>query len=358
MDIGELRVDVAFLGVPACDEFGNADGTTGAARCGSLGFAMVDAARARCVVLVTEDLVSFPHALASIRQDQVDLVVTVNSVGDPKKIAVGAVPTTANPRELLIARYVADVLINSGLFVDGFSMRTGSDASAVATTRYLREEMVARGVRARWALGGIAGDLVEMSHEGLVSTLLDVRSLDAAAVDDLAGNSNHREISANEYANPFSKGAAVDELDMVVLPALEVGLDFGVNVLTGSNGVMSGTSGGHCDAAAGAKLAVVVAPLLRGRVPTVVEQVTTLVTPGSCVGALVTDYGVAVNPARPELADRLSAAGLPVRPIEELYDLCTTLVGKPGSEEFTDKVVGIVRYRDGSVIDTVHEVAR
>ncbi len=52
---GELNIDVAFLGVPSCDEFGNANGYTGKACCGSLGYAMVDADNAKQVVMLTED---------------------------------------------------------------------------------------------------------------------------------------------------------------------------------------------------------------------------------------------------------------------------------------------------------------
>ena len=50
---GELNIDVAFLGVPSCDEFGNANGYTGKACCGSLGYAMVDADNAKKVVMLT-----------------------------------------------------------------------------------------------------------------------------------------------------------------------------------------------------------------------------------------------------------------------------------------------------------------
>ena len=57
---GELNIDVAFLGVPCSDEFGNANGTHGRSCCGSLGYAMVDAHFARRVVLLTEELVPFP----------------------------------------------------------------------------------------------------------------------------------------------------------------------------------------------------------------------------------------------------------------------------------------------------------
>ncbi len=107
---GELNIDVAFLGVPCSDEFGNANGTHGRSCCGSLGYAMVDAHFARRVVLLTEELVPFPNMPASLMQDQVDYIVQVDSVGDPAKISVGAARVTSNPRELMIARYAADVI--------------------------------------------------------------------------------------------------------------------------------------------------------------------------------------------------------------------------------------------------------
>ncbi len=72
VESGELQIDVAFLGVPTCDEFGNANGYTGDACCGSLGYAKVDAAAARSVVLLTEAIVPYPHHPASLAQDQVD----------------------------------------------------------------------------------------------------------------------------------------------------------------------------------------------------------------------------------------------------------------------------------------------
>lgn len=352
---GELQPDVAFLGVPTCDRLGNANGISGKARCGALGYAQVDAAHAKCVVMLTEELVPYPNQPASIRQDQVHLVVHLPSVGDPARIGVGATRVTKNPRDLLIAQRAAQVLAGSGLFDDGFSVQAGSGASSIAAIKYLREHMQATGTKAAWALGGITGAMVDLYEAGLVGKLIDTQSFDLRAIDDLATNPNHHEISAAEYANPLGLGAYVDELDMVILSALEIDLDFNVNVLTGSDGVMRGASGGHCDTARGAKLAIVVAPLLRSRTPTVVERVTTLVTPGSDIAALVTDAGVAVNPSRPDLAERLRGL-MPLASIEQLMDRSITIAGKPSSPRFGDKVVGVVRYRDGSVIDKVHEV--
>lgn len=353
---GELSIDVAFLGVSTADELGNANGITGRSRCGALGYAMVDAAHAGRVVLLTEEIVAFPNHPASIGQDQVDLIVTVDAVGDPSRIGVGATRVTKNPRDLLIARRAAQVLAGSGLFTDGFSVQAGSGASSIATIRYLRETMHETKTRARWALGGITGAMVDLHDEGLIDMLIDTQTFDQRAIEDLRTDPAHHEISAAQYANPIGKGAYVDELDMVILSALEIDLNFNVNVLTGSDGVMRGASGGHCDTARGAKLAIVVAPLLRSRTPTVIEKVTTLVTPGSDVSALVTDAGIAVNPNRPDLHERLRELGLPLTSIEDLMQLSIDIAGRPRTPRWGDKVVGVVRYRDGSVIDEVHEV--
>lgn len=353
---GELHIDVAFLGVPACDAMGNANGTTGRGRCGSLGYAKVDARYADTVVLLTEELVPYPHLPASIGQEQVDWIVPVDSVGDPSKISVGAARITSNPRELLIARHAADVIEHSGYFRDGFSLQTGSGASSTAAIRFLEPRLRRHGVTAGFALGGVTAGIVDLHQAGLIDKIIDVQSFDVVAGRSLADNPKHMEISADQYASPLGKGAAVDELDVVILSALEVDLDFNVNVVTGSDGIMMGASGGHCDTAAGANLSIIVAPLIRGRIPTVVPKVTTLVTPGENVGVLVTDHGIAVNPSRPDVKARLLAAGLPVLEIGDLYERATRITGVPAPIEFGDRIVGLIRYRDGSVIDVVRDV--
>ncbi|MDF7662281.1 citrate lyase subunit alpha [Erwiniaceae bacterium L1_54_6] len=353
---GELSIDVAFLGVPCSDEFGNANGTEGRSACGSLGYAMVDARFAKKVVLLTEELVPFPNMPASLGQEQVDLIVQVASVGDPAKISVGAARVTSNPRELMIARYAADVIEHSGYFRDGFSMQTGSGAAATAATRFMEEKMARHGVKARFALGGITGSLVDLHEKGLIEKLLDTQCFDSEAAASLRRNPNHVEISTDVYANPGGKAASCDQLDVVILSALEIDVDFNVNVITGSDGVMRGASGGHCDVAAAANLTIVVAPLLRSRIPTVVKRVTTRLTPGESIDVLVTDHGIAVNPARPEIRERLLAAGMKLVDIAALYQRAVALTGEPKPIAFTDRIVGVIRYRDGSVIDVVRQV--
>lgn len=353
---GELKIDVAFLGVPACDIFGNANGRTGKASCGSLGYARVDAEYANKVVMITEEILDYPHHPISIAQDQVDLIVKVDHVGDAAKIGADATRMTTNPRELLIARRAADVIIKSGYFKEGFSIQTGTGGASLAVVRFLENKMRSQNITADFALGGITSAMVDLHEKGLIKKLLDVQSFDAGAASSLARNPNHVEISANQYANFGSKGASVEQLDIVILSALEVDTKFNVNVLTGSDGVLRGASGGHCDTAVGSRLSIIVAPLVRGRIPTIVDNVLTCITPGSTVDILVTDHGIAVNPARPDLIEQLQSEGVELTTIEALCQRALELTGKAKPIEFTDKVVAVVRYRDGSVIDVVRQI--
>jgi citrate lyase subunit alpha/citrate CoA-transferase len=117
-----------------------------------------------------------------------------------------------------------------------------------------------------------------------------------------------------------------------------------------------GGSGGHADTAAGAKLALVTTSLTAGRHPKVVDQVTTVTTPGETVDVLVTEEGVAVNPRRTDLGDRLRSAGIPVVPIEQLKELAERRTGRRERNPASARPVAVVEYRDGTVIDIVHAV--
>ncbi len=355
---GEIKIDVAFLGVPVIDHFGNATGSRGRSKCGSLGYAKVDADYAKFVIALTEDFAPYPNKPSSISQDQVDAIVKVEEVGDPSKIGEGATRLTKNPKELLIARRCARLIEHSGLFKDGFSIQTGSGGASLATTVFLAQKMKEQNITADFGLGGITATMVKMHEEGLIKKLLDVQSFDTCAADSIGKNPNHIEISANEYANFSSKGAAIKQLDIVILSALEVDLEYNVNVITGSKGVLRGASGGHSDTADEAKLAIIVAPLTRGRIPTITDRVNTVVTPGSTIDAIVTDQGVAINPRNKELKQRLlkECKDLEIVEIEELYEKAMKLCGRPKEIEYTDKPVALIRYRDGSIIDVVHQI--
>ncbi len=357
---GRVHIDVAFLGAASCDPFGNANGYSregeGKSTCGSMGYARVDAQYADKTVILTDNIVGFPNVPFGIPQSHVDYIVHVDEVGDSSKISSGATRFTKNPRDLLIAEQAARVVVNSGYFKDGFSLQTGSGGASLAVTRFIRDEMIRRNIKASFALGGITGQMVKLHEEGLIKKLLDVQSFDPVAAESLKNNRFHTQIDANYYANPFSTSSAMYELDVVILSALEIDVNFNVNVLTGSDGVIRGAIGGHPDTAAGAALSILVTPLIRGRIPCVLDKVNTLVTPGSVVDVVVTDQGIAVNPKRPEVAERLRAAGLPVTTIQALKDLAESIVGRPDPLPFGERVVGVVTHRDGRVLDLIHEI--
>lgn len=361
VETGELPIDVAFLGAPSCDAYGNANGYSrddkDGLACGSMGYAKCDAQYAKHTVILTNHIVAYPNAPFGIPESDVDYIVQVDRIGDPQGIMSGATRFTQNPKELLIAETAAKVIEASGRFKDGFSLQTGTGGSSLAVTRFLREMMLRDKITASFALGGITGSIVELHEEGLIKKLLDVQSFDLRAAESLKNNRFHQQISASYYASPFNEGAAVNQLDVVVLSALEVDCDYNVNVLTGSDGVIRGAIGGHPDTAYGASVSIVVCPLIRGRIPCVVDRVQTVVTPGRIVDVVVTDRGVAVNPRNPDLADKLRNAGLAVCSIQELQDRAERMVGRPDPIRYTDKVVGIVTYRDGSVIDVIRQVA-
>ena len=354
---GQLKIDVAFLGVPSSDVYGNANGFTGGSACGSLGYAQVDAKHAAKVVLITDNLVEYPNTPFSIDQDLVDHIVVVDSVGDSSRIATGATRITTNPKDLLIAQTAADVIAWSPYFEDGFSLQTGSGGASLATTRFLSEYMQKQGIRASWALGGITSQIVKMHEAGLIQRMLDVQSFDLDAVNSIAVNPMHTEIDASYYSNPLNKGCAVNKLNVVILSALEIDTDFNVNVLTGSDGIIMGASGGHSDTAIGSGLSIIVAPLIRGRIATVVDRVLTVITPGESVDILVTDRGIAINPRRKDLLDHFRGSKLPLYTIQELKERAERVAGKPEPIEFDEKIVGLVEYRDGTIIDVIRKIA-
>ena len=357
---GEIKIDVAFLGASASDELGNACGVPRSENaksiCGSLGYALPDARYASHVVVLTDDLVPYPNLPSGIRAADVESVVVVDSVGDSSKISAGAIRDSKNPRDILLAKSAAKVVINSGLFQDGFSIQTGTGGASLAVVKYIREEMINRGIKASFALGGITAHMVKLHEEGLIGTLIDVQSFDKVAAENIAKDPSHVEVSAVEYASGQHLGSATHALDIVILSALEVDTDFNVNVLVGSDGIIRGAIGGHQDTAADSALSIIVCPLLRGRIPCVVPHVTTLITPGKSVDVVVTEYGVAVNPGRPEVRERLVAAGVHVVDIQDLAKKAESIIGTPDPLPFGDKVVGIVMNRDGSVLDKIYNI--
>ena len=107
---------------------------------------------------------------------------------------------------------------------------------------------------------------------------------------------------------------------------------------------------------AGSKCCIIVTPLVRGRMATVCKKVVTVTMPGDCVDVLVTDYGIAVNPARGDLIECLDAAGIVHTTIEALQEKAYSLVGEPDELEWEDSVIAILEARDGTILDVVRKI--
>ena len=357
IETGETHVDIAFIGAPSCDEYGNCSGMGGKTNCGVLSYAYVDAEMADYVVAVTDCLVDYPNYPAEINQTKVDYVCVVDQIGIPEKIATGAAKPTTDQRKILMAEYCTQVVANTPYFKDGFSYQTGVGGASIASTISLSKIMEEKNIHMGLGVGGLTKPMCELLDRGLARKLVDTQDFDLDAVNNVRTNPNHFPISAGEYASPMNKGAFVNKLDYVILASLEVDTHFNCNVVVGSDGIITGAQGGHPDTAQGAKCTIVIAPLLQGRIPAICTDVTTVTTPGESVDIVVTDYGVAVNPRRPDLLEALKAADcVPLKTIEELRDIAYSIVGEPEKVQFGDRIVGIIEARDGTVMDVVREV--
>jgi len=358
IESGELPIDVAFVAAPTCDPYGNATGIEGPSACGSLGYGIVDARYAKRVVVITDNLVPYPLHHISIPQTVVDCIVKVDSLGDPSLISSGAIKRTRNPRDLMIADQIAEVIKHSGLLKSGLSLQAGSGGISLSVTQRVSAMMREEGIQGDFMLGGITGVGVDLLKEGLFRALLDVQSFDLEAVKSVGRTPGHVEIDSSFYANPHTAGCAVNMVDVSVLSALEVDADFNVNVLTGFDGIIMTGPGGHSDTAAGSKLTVIGIPLIRNRVPCVVDRVGTVVTPGETVDVVVTEYGVAVNPKRADLLKALEGSSLRLMDIKELVQKARDIAGIPEKPRFTKDIVALAEYRDGTIIDVVRKPDR
>lgn len=356
IEAGEVKIDVAFIGAPICDTMGNMNGKEGKSSFGAMGYAIVDAQYADKVIAITDNLVEFPLNDISIPMTLVDYVVEVESIGDSSKIATGATRVTNNPTELLIAKKASEVLIASGIIKNGFSFQAGSGGISLAVCKYLKKYMIENKVKGSFASGGITSYLVGMLEEGLFNVLFDTQTFDSQSAKSLKENSNHIEMSASMYANPHNKSCVAHQLDVMILSATEIDKEFNINSLTGSTGMIMGAQGGAPDTSAGAKITIVVAPTMRKRIPIVVEKVTNVVTPGETVDILVTDRGISVNPKRKDIQEKLDNAGISTLAIEELKMKVQKLTGKPEPVRYEEEIVGVIEYRDGTVMDVIKKV--
>jgi citrate lyase subunit alpha / citrate CoA-transferase len=351
---GDLHIDLGIIPAPCADPTGNANGVHGPSACGPLGFGLADSLYADHVIVVTDHLVPFPCLPWEIQGQNVDHVVVVDRVGDPSQIVSGTTQITKSPTRLLIAELVARFIEGAGYL--GAPFQAGAGGISLAFLQFLAKRMRARGVRAPFARGGSTEHLVAMLKEGLIGTILDGQSFDLAGVASLRDDPRHVATSPFTSYNYHSKGNFASQIGVAVLGATEVDLRFRANVVTHSDGLLLHGIGGWQNTLF-ADCSVLAFPLFRGRIPIIVEEVTTVCAPPDLVDVVVTERGIAINPARRDLHERVAGKGLPIVPIEALYEAAVKICGRPEAPRIDrTRPVAVVKWVDGTVIDTVWRV--
>lgn len=349
---GQVHLDVSFIAASAADEAGNLTGQAGKVPFGSMGYPMIDAQYADYKIALTDTIM--PLSKASISGDHIDAVVVLDSIGDNSLIASGSTRISKHPMHQLIANKASQAIIASGSVKNDFCFQAGSGAISLLVCQALKQYMAQHEIVGDYALGGITSQLVELFEEGYFKKLYDVQTFGKEAIHSLLENEGHIEITADDYANPNNPLAKVKGLDVMILSATEVDLDFNVNSLTGSNGLLMGALGGAPDTAQGAKLTVVVIPGMRKRIPMIVDHVQTVCTRGQWVDMVVTEWGISINPRRVDLREKLELAGIETISMQAHQALIQRMTGKPDTLVLSDQIVGRVEDPYGQISDYIY----
>jgi len=352
---GEVVIDIAVIAAPSADPFGNANGLTGPSSCGLLGFALADSEYANRVIVVTDNLVPFPCIPWQIQGNHVDYVVEMDQVGIPEKIVSGTTQITKSPDRLYIAELTAKFCQAAGIIRDGFSFQAGAGGTSLAIGNYFGEIMREKGIKARFARGGSNQYLVQMMDEGLVDYILDGQTFDLDGVRSMRENPRHVNTSPFTSYNYHGKGNFASMVDVVVLGATEVDVNFNGNVVTHSDGLLLHGIGGWQNCLFG-KCVILPIPLFRDRIPVIRDEVTTICGPGELIDVIVTERGIAINPRRTDLMEAVADSGLPIKTIETLKEEAERICGVPAAIAYEDKIIAAIKWVDGTVIDVVRQV--
>ena len=353
---GEIHIDIAVIAAPTADPFGNANGLTGASACGLLGFALADSQYADKVIIVTDNLIDFPCIPWQIQGNYVDYVVVMDKIGDPEKIISGTTQITRSPDRLLIAEMTAQFVKKAGILRDGFSFQAGAGGTALSFAIFLKEMMKEMGIKARFVRGGSTQYLVQMLEEGLTDYILDGQTFDLEGVRSMRENPRHVNTSPFTSYNYHGKGNFASMVDVVVLGATEVDINFNANVVTHSDGRLLHGIGGWQNCLF-SKCTILPVPSFRDRIPVIVDKVTTLCGPGELIDVVVTERGIAINPLRQDLISATKKFSLPIRSIyeikQEVEEICG---GKPEKPNLGEKIVAVTKWVDGTILDSIYQI--
>ena len=352
---GELHIDITVIAAPTADAFGNANGVNGPAACGLLGFALADSQYADKVIVVTDNCVPFPCVPWQINGNNVDYTVVMDRIGIPEKIVSGTTEVTKSPDRLLLAEMTATFCDEAGILRDGFSFQAGAGGTALSIGIYFADILRERGMKARFARGGSNKYLVKMMEEGLVEYILDGQTFDLEGVRSMRENPNHLNTSPFTSYNYHGKGNFAGMVDVVILGATEVDVKFNANVVSHSDGYLLHGIGGWQNCLF-SKCTILPIPLFRDRIPVIRDNVTTLCGPGELIDVIVTERGIAINPLRKDLIAKMKNSSLPIKSIKELLKEAEQICGKPALPRLSDEIVAVVKWVDGTILDSIHKV--
>ena len=166
---------------------------------------------------------------------------------------------------------------------------------------------------------------------------------------------NHGHISTSPFTsyNWHGKGNIASQVDVVVLGATEVDVNFNANVVTHSDGLLLHGIGGWQNCLF-SKCTILAIPSVRKKNPIIVDELTTLVGPGELIDVIVTDRGIAINPLRKDLLLATENSDLPIRKIKEIKQDIDTVINLPLEKSVhSNELVSIVKWVDGTVIDSI-----
>jgi citrate lyase subunit alpha/citrate CoA-transferase len=307
------------------------------------------------VIVVTDNLVPFPCVPWQIQGNNVDFVVEVESIGDPAKIVSGTTQITRSPDRLRIAETGGAVSAGGGNHEERIFVSGGSGRNRAGVRRVSETDDEEDGVKARFVRGGSTKFLVELLQEGLTDYILDGQTFDLDGVKSIANDPRHVATSPFTSYNYHGKGNFASLVDAVVLGATEVDVNFNANVVTHSDGrLLHGIGGWQNCLFAGCTILAL--PSFRDRIPVIVDEVTTMTGPGEMIDVVVTERGIAINPRRTDLLDAVKGSKLPVRPIQDIKAEVEKICGKPARPKLGDRPCAVVKWVDGTVLDTVWQV--
>ncbi len=352
---GEVQLDIAVIAAPTADSFGNANGVNGPSACGLLGFALADSQYANKVIVVTDNLVPFPCLPWQIQGNYVDYVVNVDKIGISEKILSGTTKITKSPDRLFLAKLTANFCEQVGIIKNGFSFQAGAGGTSLAVGFYFAEILKRKGIKARFARGGSNKFLVDMLENNLLEFILDGQTFDLDGVNSMRQNPNHVDTSPFTSYNYHGKGNFAQLVDVVVLGATEVDVNFNGNVVTHSDGLLLHGLGGWQNCLF-SKCTILPIPLFRDRIPVIKDNVTTICGPGELIDVIITERGIAINPLRTDLIEKTRGSGLPIKSIYELKEEAERICGVPQKPMLGGEVVAVVKWVDGTVIDSIRRV--